>query len=152
MISYGIESLQSSKSEVEDMLPAQWQHTGDSDLKCEPHWPIYEAMEKVNSGFLLIARDNDRAVGYLVAIFHPHLNSRQSLVGTVSTYFVEDRPSRAFILRGLFQAAIDEMMKRPVARINIDTEYHNSCGILLERLGFEPVRIGYMMKTDMRRQ
>ena len=145
MIAYAQERLETVLPDLQEMVSAQWQHTGDSDLPCEPNWPMYVALEQRGVGALFVARDNDRAIGYATALFHTHLNSKQVMVGTISTYFVEERSMRALIMRQLLLNARDWLLQRGARRVYIETDYGHSAGAILERMGFARRKIGYML-------
>ena len=145
MIAYRESSFLEARPIVEAFLPAQWAHTGDSRIAPKVNWPFYQVLAQKGCLVILVAEDEGRAAGYLTALIHPHLNAIDTLVGTISTYYVEPRPDRAIVLKSMFGQAIEALKLRNVAVIKIDTEYENSCGRLLELLGFEPERIGYKL-------
>ena len=148
MITYAQERLASAMDDMREMVPAQYKHTGDPTLPLDPNWQVYSALETRDAAALFIARNADRAVGYSTALLHPHMNSKQVLVGTISTYYVEECQIRGLIMRQLLRTACDWLTTRGAQRVYVETEYRHSAGTLLERMGFTPVKIGYMMPTD----
>lgn len=146
MLRFAQEKLAAVLPALRELLPAQWEETGDAALPCEPNWPFYASMEHSGNGLLITARDADNdLVGYSTAILHLHLNSLGIMVGTVATYYVVPGPNRALWLRSLIAETCDMLIQRGAKQINLKTEYRHSAGRLFERMGFEPVEIGYKM-------
>lgn len=143
---YRQENLADSIEEISALSIQQWMETGDSDLKLEPNWPLYLALEKSGNGFLGVVREDGRAIGFVMGYGHPHINSIKTPVATIPTYFVEPRFWRIKTIQALLNMAI--LHFRPtVRRIYIETEYGHSVGKLLERMGFETNKIGYMLRV-----
>ena len=141
MITCAIEPLATARRDIEAILPVQWRETGDVDLVPTPNWQVYEALERAG-GFLLVARDAGRFCGYLACAVHPHLNA-SARVATISTYWVEPRLGRVFVLRGLMRAALRHLRDRGVRTVTIDTHAGYSAGRLLEAMGFREAKISY---------
>lgn len=135
------------RDEIEDMLRRQWPQTGDRQLACEPDWKIYERMDASGYGYLWVARRDDQIVGYVAGVMHPHINSRNVKVASIPTYFVEDGPVRAFIVKSLIEQAAKYFIDQGARQVMVDTEYRNSAGKLLELIGFEPNKIGYILRV-----
>ena len=147
MITLTHERLGQARSCVETLLPAQYQETGDPLMPCEPNWAMYEKLEQTGAFMLIMVRDDDRAIGYCAAILHPSMNSRQMLVGTISTYFVEERDNRAFILKTMLGAVQDMLFARGAKQIKIETEYTHSAARLLERMGYQAEAVRYRINA-----
>lgn len=145
MVTYAQECLAQAMPDLQSMLPAQWDHTGDSEIPCDPHWAVYTALDDKGVFSLFMVRDEGRPCGYAMALLHPHLNSKLTLVGTISTYFVEERPVRGLILRRLIHIAREWLLEKGAKQVFVETEYQHSAGRVLERMGFTPVKIGYKM-------
>lgn len=146
MITFKQVKLADTQHVVESFLTEHWEFNGDADLKCKPDWNTYHSLEKLNRLLLIFAMDDERPIGYLAAFIHPHMNSIDNLVASVPTYFVEERPGRAFIMRSLLEAAITALKARSVVHINVDTHWEHSAGKLLQKLGFRPSKIGYKLR------
>lgn len=145
MISYAQERLAAAVGDMRVMVPAQYAHTGDTDLPLDPNWQVYSALESKGAAGLFIARNDNRAIGYCACLLHPHMNSKGVLVGTISTYYVEECPTRGLIMRSLLRKASDWLIGKGAKQVYAETEYRHSAGVLLERMGFTPVKIGYKM-------
>lgn len=146
MVTYTQERLAAAMPDMQTMVPAQYQHTGDPTLPLDPNWQVYSALESRGAAVLFIARDQtSRAIGYATALLHPHMNSKQVLVGTISTYYVEESHVRGLIMRNLLREASNWLIGKGAQRVYAETEYKHSAGVLLERMGFTPVKIGYML-------
>ncbi len=148
MITYAQERLVAAMDDMRTMVPEQYKHTGDPTLPLDPNWQVYSTLETRGAAALFIARDASRPVGYSTALLHPHMNSKQVLVGTISTYYVEECQMRGLIMRQLLRTACDWLTEKGAQRVYAETEYNHSAGNLLERMGFTPVKIGYMMPTS----
>lgn len=147
-LTYQQEPLAQVIDEIKAFLTVQWAHTGDADLECAPNWTMYGAMEVRGVLALLTVREDARFIGYLVFVVHPHVNSTLTQIATIATYFVEPRPNRALVLRRLFDQALAKARHIGVRQVKIKTEFHNSCGRLLEAMGFEPEEIGYKLRLS----
>ena len=141
MITYAIEPLAAARPDIEAILERQWRETGEQGLDPSPLWPIYEELER-RGGFLLIARRDGWFAGYLAAAIHRHINAH-ARVATISTYWVEPCPGRAFVLRGLLRAALAHLATLEVARVTVDTEAGHSAARLLAAMGFRETKISY---------
>lgn len=149
MITYRQVKLAETQTVIESFLVEQWAHTGDKNLKCEPNWAIYHALESAGSLLLLLAYDDARPIGYLAAMVHPHVNSVSNKVASIPTYYVEERPGRSLVMRTLIQYALQALRSKGIVQATIDTDFEHSAGRLLGKLGFRPVKIGYKMDLTL---
>lgn len=147
MITYRQVKLADTQHIVESFLRDQWVETGEPELFCKPNWGMYHALEKIDRLVLLIAYDDELPIGYVAEFVHPHINAIDNLVATIPTYYVVVRPSRALILRTLFELAILAAHFHGAVTVNIKTSWDHPCGRLLEKMGFRPVEIGYKLKV-----
>lgn len=146
MVEFGIEALGQAKPDIESLIPAQWAHTGDSDLVVRPNWTLYNEFACRDALMVVMARQDSCAVGYLAAFVYPHVNAVGSLVANIPTYFVEDRPTRALILSRMFDYTLQRLAERGVYKVDIDTNAEHSAGRLLAAKGFNVAKIGYSLK------
>lgn len=146
MVEFAIEALGRAQPDIESLLPSQWAHTGDSDLPCQPNWPLYRQFAQREALMVVMARQEGCAVGYLAAFIYPHVNSMTSLVAVIPTYFVEDRPSRALVLSRMVDYTLQRLAERGVYKVDIETSAQFSAGRLWEAKGFQIAKIGYSLK------
>lgn len=142
---YAQEKLSEVLPDLQRLVKEQWAETGDPSLPCNPNWALYQALERANHACLIVCRRDGNAVGYVTTLLHPHMNSQQTMVGTISTYYAPQNWLRAVILRGLLRTATEWLVARGAKQVFAETEYQHSAGKLLERLGFTPVKIGYKL-------
>lgn len=145
MIACTQEKLAAAIGDVQRMLPAQWEHTGDPDLLCDPNWALYTQLENRDFAALFVMRHDDRAVGYATAMFHPHTNSQKTWVGSIPTYYAEEGPNRGLFMKSLINAARDWLLRKGAHHITVRTRYQQSAGRLLELMGFVPDEIAYKL-------
>lgn len=150
MIEFGIEALGQARPDIESLLPAQWEHTGDNDLACRPNWVLYQQFAIREALMVVMARQDGCAVGYLAAFIYPHVNSVTTLVANIPTYFVEDRPTRALVMSRMVDYALQRLAERGVYKVDIDTSAEFSAGRLWELKGFKVAKIGYSLKLKRR--
>lgn len=150
MIECRPEPLRQALPDLKDLLPLQWKETGD--LPLDPNWKLYSVMESTGHGVLFMTRRDGEPIGYAVGFLHPNINSQQTMVGTIPTYFVEPGPLRALILRGLLWKVRDWLSQMGAKQITVETEYQHSAGRLFERMGCIPIKIGYKMPLEERCQ
>ncbi len=148
MIEFAIEALAPARPDIESLLPAQWAHTGDTDIKCEPNWDLYSQFADRNALMVVMARDLDEPVGYLAAFIYPHPNSVTNKVAEIPTYFIKDRPTRALIMSRMVDFTVEKLAERGVFKVNIRTNATHSAGRLWELKGFKIADIGYSMQLE----
>ena len=148
MVEFAIESLASARaSEGSDRLLArQWQETGDRDLIEKPNWALYEQLDQAGCLLLVTARQDGRAVGFMLGTIYRHVNVMQELVCSIPTYFVEEGPVRALVLSRMIDFALEHLAARGVYRVDSETTLEHPAGRLWEIKGFKPVKIGYSLK------
>lgn len=146
MIEFAVEALTCAQPDIESLLPAQWAHTGDSDLACRPNWFLYHQFAQREALMVVMARQDGCAVGYLAAFIYPHVNSVTSLVANIPTYFVEDRPTRALVMSRMIDYALQRLVEREVYKVDIETSAEFSAGRLWELKGFKIAKIGYSLR------
>lgn len=144
MIAYAAEKLDTAMLDICSMLPAQWAHTGDSEVECQPNWGLYRQMDQHDAVLIVMARDEGRPVGYMVAFIYPHPNAVSVRIAEIRTYYVEK--GRALVLNSMIDFTLGELARRGIFRIDSYTHAEHSAGRLWELKGFKPARIGYSLK------
>lgn len=142
---YQQEPLKAAIPEIEAVLPAHFESASVA-LFPSPNWAVYLTLEQLDKCCFLTARENEHLVGYMLVFFHPSVNSVTVQVASIPTYYVRPHKQRAFILRRLFGLALKEARKHDCSQVKARTEFHNSCGQLLEAMGFLPEEIGYKLE------
>jgi hypothetical protein len=128
------------------LLAKQWQETGDCEVEENPNWQLYEKLYEAGALLLVVARQDDREVGFLFGAIYNHVNAMQEKVCSLSTYFVEEGPIRALILSRMIDFALEQLAARGVFRVDAETTFEKSAGRLWESKGFAPKKIGYSLK------
>lgn len=148
MVDFAVESLVHARAseEASRLLAKQWMETGDSEVVENPNWPFYERLDEAGALLLVVARQDGRAVGFLLGTIYPHINAMQESVCSISTYFVEEGPIRALVLSRMIDFALEHLAARGVFRVDSETIFDRSAGRLWELKGFKPKKIGYSMK------
>ena len=147
MVDFVIERLADAQPDIESLLPAQWAHTGDSEVTCKPNWSFYRQFEARQSLLLIMARDEGVPVGYMAAFIYPHPNAMQELVAHIPTYFVAQRPvTRGLVESRMMDFMLERLVDRGVFKIETETSADYSAGRLWELKGFKPFKIGYSLK------
>jgi hypothetical protein len=141
---YAVEKLDAAFLDLQAMLPAQWEHTGDSDLPVQPNWNLYRQMEQHEAAFLVIARDESVPVGYMTAFLYPHPNAMSVKIAEIKTYYVVQ--GRPIILNSMIDFTIAELTRRGVYKIKAWTHAGHSAARLWELKGFEVSEIGLSIK------
>ena len=148
MVEFAVEQLSLVRPDIEGLLPAQWAHTGDSDIECRPNWNLYGQFAERGALMVVMARDFDCAVGYLAAFIYPHPNAMDSMMAAIPTYYVVDRPARALIMSRMVDFAIERLIERGVYKVDIETNAEHSAGRLWELKGFKLKKFGYSMHLE----
>jgi hypothetical protein len=144
MTDYAVQTIEAAFTDLQQMIPAQWQHTGDREVDCFPNWEFYRQLESRGGLLLVVARDFDRPIGYMVAMIYPHLNAVHVQVAQIPTYYVEK--GRAHVLNAMADFTLAELARRGVFRVDIETNAEFSAGRLWELKGFTMSKIGYSLK------
>jgi hypothetical protein len=148
MVEFAVEALGPARPDIESLLPGQWAHTGDSDIKCEPNWRLYHEFAERQALMVVMARDFDTPVGYLAAFIYPHPNAVSRKVASIPTYYVVNRPTRALIMSRMVDFAVEQLAERGVFKVDIETNAEHSAGRLWELKGFKVAKIGYSMQLE----
>ena len=144
MTDFAVEKLDAAFNDLQSMLPAQWEHTGDSEVDLQPNWPLYRQLEAAQAAFLVIGREDGRPVGYMTAIVYPHPNAVSVRTAEIKTYYVER--NRVHILNSMIDFTLAELARRGVFKIKASTHAGHSAGRLWELKGFTVAEIGYSLK------
>ena len=51
------------------MLAQQWLHTGDREIESNPNWALYQHMESRGGLMLVLARQEDKPIGFAIGGF-----------------------------------------------------------------------------------
>jgi hypothetical protein len=148
MAEYAVEKLESAFHDLQSMLPAQWAHTGDSDIECQPNWAMYQQLEQREALLLVIARDEGMPVGYMAAFLYPHPNAVSVKVAEIKTYYVDE--GRPMVLNSMVKFTVDELVRRGAYKIKASTNADDSAARLWELHGFEVSEIGLTLKLQSR--
>jgi hypothetical protein len=144
MTDFAVEKLDAAFTDLQSMLPAQWQHTGDNEVECQPNWNFYRQMEANQAAFLVIAREDGRPIGYMTAFVYPHPNAVSVLTAEIRTYYVER--NRVHVLNSMIDFTLEELARRGVFKISAETSAMHSAGRIWELKGFTVAKIGYSLK------
>ena len=144
MAEYAVEKLDAAFADLQSMLPAQWAHTGDSDVECQPNWVLYRQLEQHEAAFLVIARDEGVPVGYMTAFLYPHPNAMSVKVAEIKTYYVDK--GRPIVLNSMIDFTLAELARRGAYPIQAWPHAGHSAARLWELKGFEVSEIGLTMQ------
>ena len=147
-IEFAVEKMADVFVELREMIAVQYVETGDKGVECKPNWALYEALEQTGNGVLIMAREGGRAIGYAVVLAYRNPNSADTVVGSISTWFVEPRFSRVLLERALLRTGIEWAKSKNARSMLVETEYEHSAERLLTTMGFAPVKVGYRMTLE----
>lgn len=150
MVDFAIEAVATAQAEIERLLPAQWNETGDREIEARPNWGLYRALDERGAGFLIGAREGGVLVGYMGVVCYPHVNATHETVATISTYYMREGPVRALALSRMLDFALQRLADRCVFRVDVETSAEHSAGRLWELKGFKMAKIGYSLKLKTR--
>ena len=148
MIEFGVEPLLTAQPDIQSLVPAQWEHTGDKGISAMPNWPLYYQFASHDALMVVMARDSGEPVGYMVAFIYPHPNAMSVTVASIPTYYVAERPTRALVLSRMQDFMIARLAERGVYRADIETSADFSAGRLWELKGFKLAKLGYSMQLQ----
>lgn len=145
MLKYQRETISQAGAEIVALLPQHLAYAGDPTMHYRPDLVRYVDMEREKILHIWTVREDGHLIGYMFAFVRRHLNASSLLTADIATYFVEDRPNRALVLRRLFTTMVNYLERAGVRHITAETSCYRSCGRLLEAMGFAPRRIGYQL-------
>lgn len=148
MVDFTVEPLLYAQPAIQSLVPAQWAHTGDRDLECQPNWMLYHQFAQRDALMVIMARELGEPVGYMAVFIYPHPNAVSVRVAEIPTYYVEQRPTRALILSRMQDFAIERLIERGVYKVKIETSADYSAGKLWELKGFKLDKLGYTMQLQ----
>jgi hypothetical protein len=148
MVDFAVETLRSAEPGIKSLLPAQWAHTGDTSIECQPNWQLYHQFAERGALLVVMAREFDCPVGYLAAFIYPNPNAMSVKVASIPTYYVSERPTRALIMGRMVDFAIECLVERGVYKVDIETNADHSAGRLWELKGFKLKKLGYSLQLQ----
>lgn len=105
-------------------------------MQMKPDVPAYEALERVGSLHILVARENGEMVGYVTSVVRQHLHYADVLCGFEDAYFLRKSHRKGMAGVRLLREWERAMRGRGVQLICAMTKPWLDMGPLFERLGF----------------
>lgn len=142
MITYHVETLDQCLAEGKEYFQAHFEEVATAKEKLgAPNMDIeaYYAMERVGQLHIVIAREEGKIIGYLLAFIRPHLHYKHILTAIYDVYYVNPEHRKGFVAIKLFKEAERTMKARGVKRIFSGTKKHKDMSRLFEYMGWKEV-------------
>lgn len=138
MIKFALEAVEKWQADAPLLVHAHWQELGlDLDLEIAPNYAAMKRMEDLGMFKVITARDGARLVGYLLAIFSPHLHYMNSApMFIVDAYYVSPacRTGTGTKLIRFMESAARRL---GAIKIYLTCKVHSDHSKLFEALGYE---------------
>lgn len=149
VITYQRERVPAIKVEAEPLLLAHWAEVSPfGDIHPDVDWSIYEMTDDLGFYRCYTARSEGELVGYAGFIVRRHPHYGTSLQATHDVLYLH--PSARHGLAGLeFIRWCDEQLRAEGVQLVYQmVKLAHNHGLLLERLGYEPVEQTYVKRLD----
>lgn len=138
MMTFQIESVEKWASECGPLVYAHWQELGmDLDLPIAPAYQKMKAMEDLGMFKVITVRESGRLVGYLLAVFSPHLHYTNSApMFLVDAYYISPE-SRTGTGAKLIRFTESTAKRLGAIKIYLTCKIHRDHTKLFEALGYQ---------------
>ena len=110
---------------------------------------VFDNLDKQNSLHILLVKDDDKVVGYYIAILRKHLHYAHSLTAFTDAYYLHPNYRKGFNGVNLFKYAEKTLKEAGVERIIMQTKLNRENnkkldkGIIFKKLGFIKAEVVY---------
>jgi GNAT superfamily N-acetyltransferase len=137
--------------EAAPLISDHWEEVGSfrEVLSLNPMHDAYIRLEKGGHFHILVARNEERMVGYFTLIIIPHPRDQTKLLGKEDAIYVKPEYRGSLIGYKMMKMGVDRMLEEGVSIAMYHEKSHwQRVGVtgtksFLERLGFEPHEIVY---------
>lgn len=140
MITYSEEKFQNVLMDFMTLLPehmAEMNYFQRNGAQFDPDYAAYIRGQGSGHFMLVVARDGERLVGYIVFSIQNHIRFRSTRYATEDLYYVVPEYRRQGIAKGLFEAAETLLKQRDVDFVFATTKTYLDRSGLLEQSGYE---------------
>jgi len=150
MITYAVEEWADTWKEMEPLWPDHWKEVAmDQDvIPLNPDLEVWDELARKRMLHLVTVREDDKLIGYYLAIIRPHLHYKQSLSAFTDLYYLSARHRRGLTGYKLFQYVESTLKARGVQKMFAGTKMHLDMGRLFERLGWRETERLYTKVID----
>ena len=144
-LSFAQEFLDDVVDEIKPLLTAHWEEIAvrQSQIKLNPDWERYKALEGCAALRIFTARDAGQLVGYFVAIVCAGLHYKDHIFATNDVLFLRQSHRKGLTGLKLLKFAETCLKADGVSVLQINTKTHQPFDVLLERLGFTCIERNY---------
>lgn len=111
---------------------AQNKHAIELDVDFES----YQKMDAAGILYIVTIEDENKIVGYYIAIVMPHIRYKKSLTATTDLYYLHPDYRKAWIGTKLFRFVEEDLKKRGVERMIVTTKVKLDNSPIFERLNW----------------
>ena len=144
MITFAVEPLSEAWSEVMALANKHWTETEEyrHGQGFSPSYQRYCEYADCGWLFLVVVRDEGRAIGYSAMYVTPSMHT-QKLVATEDTFFLEPAYRGKGLASEFVSFVENECVQRGAAEIMFTAKAVNHVGAILEHLDYRPVAVQY---------
>jgi GNAT superfamily N-acetyltransferase len=135
MTRFSVESIQVIRDSL-DLVRDHWDEIVEDSRVLDPHWDLFDGLERIGALRVFVARDDAGVVGYAVFILQPHLHCKGLLSAHNDAVFMrKDKRSSGDGYR-LLKYCDDELSAAGVGMIFWHVKPRRDFGSALERMGY----------------
>jgi GNAT superfamily N-acetyltransferase len=137
MTTFQLEAVERWQADAKDLIYAHWQELGlDLDLEIAPAYEKMKQLENLGAFKVITARSEGRLVGYLLAIFSPHLHySKAAPMFIVDAYYIAPDFRRGMGAQ-MIRFAESEAKRLGAIKVYLSCKVHQDHSKLFEALGY----------------
>lgn len=133
-----VESFYDVKDHMDELFYRHWEEiaVNRDKIKLNPDWSFYEQVYlSGNLGIYTVRKDNN-LVGYFVVITREHPHYRDHIFAVNDIIYIAPEYRKGLLGYRLIKFAEEDLAKRGVSVLSINTKTHKPFDALLEKAGF----------------
>lgn len=153
MVTFQTESWRGCRDGDDHVLKRHYEEIAHNkqDIKLDPDWARYDAMEQAGNLIAYTARDEGKLVGYSVFFVNYHIHYNSTLVGQNDVLYLLPEYRKGMTGIRLIKYSIAQLEARGVDKIHWHVKFDHDFRVILERLGFvsEEVIVSKVIRRNL---
>lgn len=143
--SYKIESVDEVEEEIKLLIEDHWEEIALNQdvIKLNPDFELYKKLEEEGYLGIYTVRDEGELVGYFLVLAHNNLHYKDHIFATNDIIYIKPELRNKSVGKNLIQFAEDDLRKRGVSVLVINTKVHQPFDGLMEHMGYNLIERVY---------
>lgn len=143
--SFQIETVEAVEEEIKELIAAHWEEIAlNKDvIKLNPDWDAYRKLEAEGYMAIYTCREDGVLIGYFVVMATNNLHYKDHIFATNDIIYLKPEYRHQKVGMQLIQFAEDDLRKRGVSVLCINTKVHQPFDKLMEHMGFNLIERVY---------